>query len=225
MVSKDDIRMLISRARPIWKEADERDVVFCALLSIFDDSRMLYRIVYGSAPNGNFEAFVNSQGVFLLKNEMARLMRGIKGDDAASNILGNVIHKDIIETQIDNVKQEESDSDIDDSDKIDKGLVDSLSREENRKGMIKLLKTLPRLVKEKKLTEREAVKIEGDIRVQLEAKFDLEESMEEQRVIVVPQKHDLICPHTNRECTSMPSKEACMEYYGLKEKGNDNADY
>ena len=62
---------------------------------------------------------------------------------------------------------------------------------------------------------KDAIKIEADIRVKLNDKFNIEEEEGQKRIIVVPQKHDIICKFTNRECSAMPSKEACMKYYNL----------
>lgn len=56
------------------------------------------------------------------------------------------------------------------------------------------------------------------IRFRLQDKFELEVSDKEKRYILLPRKHIFICPHTNRECSNIPEKEACMKYYGLVEK-------
>lgn len=94
----------------------------------------------------------------------------------------------------------------------------TITRSENRAGLVRQLKKLQTLIARRKISEGEAFKRETEIRCKLEKEFDLEEGDGQKHIIVVPQKHDLICPHTNRECTQMPSKEACMEYYGLIEK-------
>lgn len=56
------------------------------------------------------------------------------------------------------------------------------------------------------------------IRFRLQDKFELEKSDKEQRIIVVPAKHLFICPHTNRECSNIPSKQLCMKHYDLVER-------
>ena len=92
-----------------------------------------------------------------------------------------------------------------------------ITREQNKTELIRLLKEIKTLAESKKIDAKDAVKMEADIRVKLNDKFEMEESLSQKRIIIVPQKHDIICPHTNRECTSMPTKEACMKYYGLKD--------
>ena len=93
-----------------------------------------------------------------------------------------------------------------------------ITREQNKTELIRLLKEIKTLAESKKIDAKDAVKMEADIRVKLNDKFEMEESQSQKRIIIVPQKHDMICPHTNRECTSMPTKEACMKYYGLKDE-------
>lgn len=93
-----------------------------------------------------------------------------------------------------------------------------ISREENQSELIKMLDEIKSAMEAGDMERGQGLKMMADIRVKLQDKFDMEESDNEQRhLIIVPQKHDLICPHTNRECTQMPSKEACIRYYGLSE--------
>lgn len=97
------------------------------------------------------------------------------------------------------------------------GDEDLITRAENKTELIKLLPKLRELRERGEIEAKDAVKMEIDIRAKLNDKFDMEEADGQKRIIVVPQKHDIICPHTNRECSKMPSKEACMRYYALKE--------
>lgn len=93
----------------------------------------------------------------------------------------------------------------------------SLSKEQNKAELLALLSKIQVAVKKGDIETKDALKMEADIRVKLNDKFDMEESQGQRRIIVVPQKHDLICPHTNRECSQMPTKEACIKYYKIKE--------
>jgi hypothetical protein len=94
----------------------------------------------------------------------------------------------------------------------------TISRTENREDLIKLLGKIKEASDNGELETKDAIKLETDIRVKLNDKFNIEAEKEQRRIIIVPQKHDLICPHTNRECSNMPSKEACMKYYNLTEE-------
>lgn len=95
------------------------------------------------------------------------------------------------------------------------GAVTTISKDENREELLKLLQRVQDAEREGAIDPKDAIKIEADIRVKLNDKFNIEEEEGQRRIIVVPQKHDIICKHTNRECSAMPSKEACMKYYNL----------
>ena len=92
-----------------------------------------------------------------------------------------------------------------------------ITRTENMKDMVDLLARINREVANGNLDIKDALNMEKDIRVKLQDKFEIQEEAKNQRLIIVPAKHDLICPHTNKECYKMPTKEACMKYYNLKE--------
>lgn len=92
-----------------------------------------------------------------------------------------------------------------------------ITKEENKQAMVKLIQKVQFARDQKRIRWADALKIEQDIRTKLNDKFDMESKQKEQKIIVVPQKHDIICPHTNRQCTFMPTKEACIQFYKLKD--------
>lgn len=95
---------------------------------------------------------------------------------------------------------------------------DDISDAENKADLIKLLHKVQEAYEDGTLDTKDALKLETDIRVKLKDKFqDKLEEDSEKRIIIVPQKHDIICPHSHRECTYMPTKEACKKYYKLTE--------
>lgn len=95
------------------------------------------------------------------------------------------------------------------------GAVTTISKDENREELLKLLQRVQEGERDGTIDPKDAIKIEADIRVKLNDKFNIEEEEGQRRIIVVPQKHDIICKWTSRECSAMPSKEACMKYYNL----------
>lgn len=95
------------------------------------------------------------------------------------------------------------------------GAVTTISKDENREELLKLLQKIQDAERDGTIDPKDAIKIEADIRVKLNDKFNIEEEEGQKRIIVVPQKHDMICKWTSRECSAMPSKEACMKYYNL----------
>lgn len=97
------------------------------------------------------------------------------------------------------------------------GMVDgnSITREENKNELLKMLDKIDRAVASHELETKDALKMQTDIRVKLNDKFDMEESQKQKRIIVVPSKHDIVCPMTNRECNYWPTRKGCVQHYGL----------
>ena len=92
-----------------------------------------------------------------------------------------------------------------------------VTKEENKSELFKLLYSIDRMLEEHRIEPKDAIKMKADIRVKLNDKFNMEESMKQKRIIVVPQKHDCVCPHTHRECSYWPSTDACKKHYGFKD--------
>ena len=98
------------------------------------------------------------------------------------------------------------------------GAVTTISKDENREALLKEISEMKDIADKAKEendsdTYIKASKVVLDARVKLNDKFNIEEEEGQRRIIVVPQKHDIVCKFTNRECSAMPSKEACMKYY------------
>lgn len=100
------------------------------------------------------------------------------------------------------------------------GAITTISKDENREALLKEISEMKQIADDAKAsgdsdTFIKASKVVLDARVKLNDKFNIEEEEGQRRIIVVPQKHDIICKWTSRECSAMPSKEACMKYYNL----------
>lgn len=102
------------------------------------------------------------------------------------------------------------------------GSVDSttITREQNKGDLIKLLARVQALGENGGLEIKDALKLEGDLRVKLNDKFEMEESQRQKRIIIVPSKHDVICPTTHRECNYWPTRKACVRHFGLIDPQN-----
>ena len=94
----------------------------------------------------------------------------------------------------------------------------SLTKEENMSALLSQIEEIEVAYSHGKISFKDKSAQISAIRFRIQDKFNIAESQDERRIIVVPQKHDMICPYTHRECTKMPSKQACMDYYGLIEK-------
>lgn len=104
----------------------------------------------------------------------------------------------------------------------EKDLESSLTKEQNTQEYIRLIARTEEAMRHKRISEKDGLKLIGEYRTRLNDKFvGMEEENKEQHIIIVPAKHDLICPHTNKECYQWPSKEACMEHYNLTNPERD----
>lgn len=97
------------------------------------------------------------------------------------------------------------------------GIVDTnaITKEENKGELLKMLGRIDELLNNGDLEPKDAIKMQTDIRVKLNDKFEMEESQKQKRIIVVPSKHDIVCPMTHRECNYWPTKKACCTHFGL----------
>lgn len=95
-------------------------------------------------------------------------------------------------------------------------LINDISFEENKAGLIELLNKLQQAIDNKEISTKDALKIEADVRTKLNDKFGASEK-DNGNVVVVEPKFNYICPYTRRECY-IHSKEECMKRYNLVEK-------
>lgn len=99
----------------------------------------------------------------------------------------------------------------------------AITREENKNELLKMLDKIQEAVALHEIETKDALKMQTDIRVKLNDKFEMEESQKQKRIIVVPSKHDIVCPMTRRECNFWPTRKACVKHFGLidpQEGGN-----
>ena len=98
----------------------------------------------------------------------------------------------------------------------------AITKEENKNELLKMLDKIDQALSDGNLEPKDALKMQTDIRVKLNDKFEMEESQKQKRIIVVPSKHDIVCPTTNRECNYWPSRKACCRHFGLIDPQENN---
>jgi DNA repair exonuclease SbcCD ATPase subunit len=98
----------------------------------------------------------------------------------------------------------------------------SISFDENLAYMLNIKKETEDAMKNGEMDKKDALKILADITVKLNDKFNVNEDVKEQ-MVVVSAKYDHICPVCSTEVSRRPiSKEEAMEMYGLIEKEKQN---
>lgn len=99
-----------------------------------------------------------------------------------------------------------------------------ITGKENQEELAKMIPAIEAGIKDKSIESAVGLKMIYDIRFKLHDKFDMEKGDNaNNNLLMLPKKHDIICSYAHRECTRMPTMEACMEYYDLvprkKKKG------
>lgn len=110
-------------------------------------------------------------------------------------------------------------SDFNASNKTDDDII--YTKEENKAALLAQIEDIEKAYKLNEITFKDKTSLISAIRFRLQDKFELERSDKERRIIVVPAKHLFICPYSHKECSNMPPKEVCMEYYNLVENKED----
>lgn len=101
---------------------------------------------------------------------------------------------------------------------------ESITKEENKSELLKMLSKIDSLLENGDLEPKDAIKMQTDIRVKLNDKFEMDESQKQKRIIVVPSKHDIVCPRTQMECNYWPTKKACMRHFNLVDPLDNEGD-
>lgn len=91
----------------------------------------------------------------------------------------------------------------------------AMTFDDNKKAIIKLIEKTQRDAKNGLIDPDKAIKLEGDLRVKLNDKFNVQSEVKD-KVVVVEKKYNMVCRH-GYECY-LPSKDELMEMYGLVEK-------
>ncbi len=88
--------------------------------------------------------------------------------------------------------------------------------EENKAELERLIIETQNALEQGLIEPKDALRIQADLRVKLNDKFNVQ-AKEEERTIVVERKFDFVCPTTHRECYQL-NKEEAMKRWNLIEK-------
>lgn len=193
MITIKDIEDIVSDLRGQTFKASKGDIAFCLLRDIVGNEVASYLAF--NTPVTNLAKYVNGNKVKLVKKALSTFE--LNTTKKLADI--NASHKE--ESYV---------------------ITKELTKDENRKALMDELREINYLQKNGELEAKDAIMAKTRIRFELNKNFEMEKSDDERRIIVVPQKHDKVCPYTHRECTDMPTKEACMQYYNLVEKEDGN---
>jgi hypothetical protein len=98
------------------------------------------------------------------------------------------------------------------------GTDDDITFEENKAEIIRLIKQTQDALAAKEIDAKDALKIEADLRIKLNDKFQVQSDTKEQ-MVVVNKKYDSVCSYCSHEVARRPmTKEEAMLEYNLIEK-------
>lgn len=166
---------------------------------------------------------------FTVKNDVTfSLLQPIVGSEAAAYLAFQSMPKNLPKyaggTKVKYLRKKLSEmtKSSDDTELGDEQAPIEYTKEENLRRMLRELDDINMKERNGDFDAERASLARVKIYSELNKNFDMDKSQDERRLIVVVKKHDIVCPITHRECTYMPTKEACMKYYNLKEdKAND----
>lgn len=170
MLKKSDFVKIINDCKASGYELKVRDVMFCLLKNMVDDSEIIYNSLFGQGDDAKFISdYEKSKPIKFLDK--------------------------YIKANYDNAKQSDADNT-----KKKKISEEDISFEENKAELIKMLKDIDDAVKDGLIEVKDAMKMKVDIRTKLNDKFGASEKSDEQRIVVVPPKFNHICEKTRTEC-------------------------
>lgn len=189
MITIEDIETIVSDLREQTFKASKGDITYCLLCDMVGSEIASYLAF--RTPVANLPKYANGNKVKRVKKALATF--GLPPKPQAQQ------PTEATETKKPAASKKE------------------ITKQENREALMAELDEISRLQSSGDLEAKDAIMARARIRFELNKNFEMDKSEDERRIIIVPQKHDMVCPHTHRECTFRPTKEECMEHYKLKE--------
>lgn len=169
-LTKDKIKIIITDCANVGYNIKVRDISYVILCEYYDDINIAYMSIYGDiSDESEVLEYDKNKNISFLKKYMA----------------ANVIPK------LNKGRKKADNGD---------GLsYKSISLEENRDEMLKLLDEIDTALTDGKIEYKDAIKMKTDIRTKLNDKFGGNEKEVADQKIIVNSKYSKICPHCGHE--------------------------
>lgn len=192
MLKKTDFVKIISDCKESGYEVKVRDVMFCLLKNVVEDSDVIYNSLFGKTDEAKcITDYEKSKPIKFLDKYVKANYNNIK------------------QTDTDNTKKKKiSEEDI--------------SFEENKAELIKMLKDIDDAMNDGQIEVKDAMKMKVDIRTKLNDKFGASEKSDEQRIVVVPPKFNHICEKTRTECWLQTKEYAMEHWGLIEDPNKNN---
>ena len=185
MITNEQIKKIITDCASSGYTIKVRDIAYVLLCRSFQDMKSAYGAIFGVG-DGNIDNIVSMYDASTPINFLKKYM--------------DINHAAGVES-FTKKKKKSSDDDI--------------SFEENKAEIVRLIKQTQKELAAGNIEVKDALKIEADLRVKLNDKFQVQDEAKEQ-LVIVEKKFNSICP-CGREYYA-PTKEELMEMYDLEEK-------
>ena len=188
MIGNDKLTTIIKDCELAGHTIKVKDISYVLLCRTFDDIAVAFKVIFGNEPNNVIMEYHKSTAMCFLRDYMD----------------SNYAPESQPEKESKAKKRKSNNKDI--------------SFEENKTAMIELLEKTKQDEKDGLIDPEKSVTIQTKLRIALNDKFQVQNDVKEQMVIV-NQKYNDICPKCSCEISRRPiSKEEAIEMYGLVEK-------
>lgn len=187
MITNENIRQTINDCAKAGHSVGMRDISYILLCKHYEDIATAYRILFG------LDADFNADYVYTYdQTNSINYLRQYIENNLMVDLSGKKKKKKVLSDEED------------------------ISFEENKAEIIKLIKDTQEAMARGEIEAKDALKIQADLRVKLNDKFNVQEDVRDQIVVVYP-KYNKICDGCGKELY-VPTKEELMEKYDLVEK-------
>lgn len=189
MVTNEQIKQTVNDCNKAGHSVGLRDISYILLCNQVEDKATAYRVLFG------LDADFNAEYVYTYDQTSAMVyLREYAERNLTVDLFGSKKKKKKL--------SEEED----------------ISFEENKAEIINLIKQTQKALEAGEIEAKDALKIQADLRVKLNDKFNVAEDARDQ-IVVVNQKMDSVCGFCGHEVARRPiTKEEAMEIYDLVEK-------
>ena len=192
MLSTDDLRNIKNDCEKAGYKIVVKDISFAIVKKMYEDVLVAYKSIYNdNRTDTDIVAFAKSPTITFLSSYLDSMLKQRGGS--------GIVTKTTTTT-----KAKDTSNDI--------------TFEENKAEIIRLIKETQDARANGEMDVKDALKLEGELRVKLNDKFKVQEEVKD-NVVVVNQKYNDVCPRCHTEIARKEmTKDEAMKTYNLVEK-------
>lgn len=191
MLSTDDLRNIKNDCEKAGYKIVVKDISFAIVKKMYEDVLVAYKSIYNdNRTDTDIIAFTKTPAMTFLFSYLDSMFKQRGGSSIATTKSTTAKTKD----------------------------VNDITFEENKAEIIRLIKETQDARANGEMDVKDALKLEGELRVKLNDKFKVQEEVKD-NVVVVNQKYNDVCPRCHTEIARKEmTKDEAMKTYNLVEK-------